>query len=153
MTPTLNFIFRGKNERLQLDELQNSYENGGLGLPNIGVKADALLLKQMCRMLTLPGEKSYNLLGYWLGWFLRDKGLGENFLELYDLGPVSQAMLARFPLHQYMLDNFLEALCRGEVRRNNDPVATSVLSDRFGVLVSKLLSWLAEEIQGVSNSK
>ena len=32
------FIFRGRHERLQLDELQNSYEQGGLGLPNIAVK-------------------------------------------------------------------------------------------------------------------
>ena len=119
------FIFRGRHERLQLDELQNSYENGGLGMPNIGVKADALLLKQMCRMLNLPGEKSFHLLGYWLGYFLRDTELGENFPELYDLGPVSQMMYERFPLHQYMLDTFLEAVGRGEVRRNDGLVATT----------------------------
>jgi len=46
-------IFRGRHERLQLDELQNSYENGGLRLPNIAVKADALLLKQIFRLLNL----------------------------------------------------------------------------------------------------
>ena len=48
------FIFRGRHERLQLDKLHNSYENGGLGLPNFAVKADALLIKQMCRMMNLP---------------------------------------------------------------------------------------------------
>ena len=48
------FIFRGRHEKLKLDELENSYQQGGLGLPNIAVKADSLLLKQMCRMLSLP---------------------------------------------------------------------------------------------------
>ena len=94
------FIFRGRHERLRLDELENSYENGGLGLPNIAVKADSLLLKQMCRMLTLAGEGSFHLLGYWLGGFLRDTGFDESFPELADLGPVSQTMSRTFPLHQ-----------------------------------------------------
>ena len=123
------FIFRGRHERLKLDELENSCEQGGLGLPNIAVKADSLLLKQMCRMLTLPGEESFHLLGYWLGGFLRDTGFDENFPELADLGPVSHTMTRSFPLHQYMLDTFLEAVGRGEVRRNNTPVATTVRQD------------------------
>ena len=123
------FIFRGRHERLKVDELENSCEQGGLGLPNIAVKADSLLLKQMCRMLTLPAEKSFHLLGYWLGGFLRDTGFDENFPELADLGPVSHTMTRSFPLHQYMLDTFLEAVGRGEVRRNNIPVATTVLQD------------------------
>ena len=28
------FIFRGRHKRLKLDELENSFEPGGLGLPN-----------------------------------------------------------------------------------------------------------------------
>ena len=48
------FIFRGHYERLKLEELENSCENGGLALPNIAVKADSLLMKQLCRMLGLP---------------------------------------------------------------------------------------------------
>ena len=98
-------------------------------MPNIAVRADSLLLKQMCRMLNLPGEESFHLLGYWLGGFLRDTGFDENFPELADLGPVSHTMTRSFPLHQYMLDTFLEAVGRGEVRRNNIPVATTVLLD------------------------
>ena len=39
------FICRGCNERLKLEELENSCENGGLALPNIAVKADSLLIK------------------------------------------------------------------------------------------------------------
>ena len=116
------FIFRGRHERLQLDELQNSCEQGGLGLPNIAVKADSLLLKQMCRMMNLPGEKSFHLLGYWIGEFLRDTGLDVSFPELAALGPVSHTMSRAYPLHQYMLDTFLEAVSRGEVKKANGPV-------------------------------
>ena len=39
------FIFKGRQERLKLSELENSPKQGGLGLPNIGVKSDCLLLK------------------------------------------------------------------------------------------------------------
>jgi hypothetical protein len=66
----------------------NSREHGGLSLPNNAVKADSLLIKQMCRLLALPGEESFLLLGYWLGGFLRDTGFGEDFPELADLGRV-----------------------------------------------------------------
>ena len=48
------FIFRGWHERLKLCELENTCEKGGLGLPNISVRADALLMKQLCRILELP---------------------------------------------------------------------------------------------------
>ena len=113
----------------QLNELENTSENGGLGLPNLSVKADSLLIKQMCRMMNQPNEESFHLMGYWLGWFLRDTGVGENFPELYDLGPVSQKMPGRYSLHQYMLNTFVEAVGRGEVMRNNDPVATTVQHD------------------------
>ena len=38
------FIFKGRQERLKLSELENSPKQGGLGLPNIGVKSDCLLM-------------------------------------------------------------------------------------------------------------
>ena len=99
-------------------------------MPNIAVKADSLLLKQMCRMISLPaGDTSFRLVGYWLGGALRDTGWGEDFPQLADIGPVSHTMSRDFPLHQYMLDTFLKAVGRGEVRRNNIPVATTVLLD------------------------
>ena len=41
-------IFQGRHKRLKLDELENSYKQGGLSLPNIGVKADSLIINQMC---------------------------------------------------------------------------------------------------------
>ena len=123
------FIFRGRHKRLQLYELQNSYEQGGLGLPNIAVKADSLLIKQMCRMVNLSDEKSFRLLGYWLGGFLRDTGYGDNFPELADIGPVSHTMSRAFPLHEYMHDTFLEAIGRGEVQRNDHPVLAPAQHD------------------------
>jgi hypothetical protein len=122
------FIFRGRHERLQLDELENNCENGGLGLPNIATKADALLLKQMCRMLNQPDEESFRLLGYWLGGFLRETGFDDNFPELADLGPVSLIM-TKGSLHEYMHDTFLEAVGRGEVKRDNGPVAAPAQHD------------------------
>ena len=82
-------------------------------------------------MLSLPVETSFHLLGYWLGGFLRDTGLGQDYPELADIGPVSLTMSGRFPLHQYMLDTFLEAVFRGEVVSTNDPVATTALHDEL----------------------
>jgi hypothetical protein len=76
-------------------------------------------------MLTLPSDKSYHLLGYWLGAFLRDTGFDENFPELADLGPVSHMMSRNFPLHQHMLDTFLEAVGRGEITRSNLKAVTT----------------------------
>jgi hypothetical protein len=76
-------------------------------------------------MLTLPCEWSIHLLGYWLGGFLRDAGLDENFPELADLCPVSHTMLRSFPLHQHLLDTFLEALGRGKVKKSNMKAATT----------------------------
>ena len=124
------FIFRGRHERLKLDELENSCEDGGLGLPDIAVKADALLLKQMCRMFNKPDEVSFRLLGYWLGEFLRETDYYDNFPELADLGSVSHTMTRTFPLHQHMLDIFLEGVDRREVKKTNDPgVAVPVQHD------------------------
>ena len=124
-----SFIFRGRHERLSLSELENTCEKGGLGLPNILVKADALLIRQMCRILNQPEEESFRMLGYWLGGELRETGFDDNFPELADLGPVSLVMSNSFPLHEYMLNTFQEALGRGEVKRDNGPVAVSAQND------------------------
>ena len=64
-----NFIFKGRHERVKLSEIENSPDQGGLGLPNIGVKSDCLLLKQMCIILNLPNEKKFSSLRILAGWF------------------------------------------------------------------------------------
>ena len=112
------FIFRGRHERLQLSVLENKYEAGGLGLVNIAVKADSLLVKQMCRMMSMPGENSFRVLGYWVGGYL-NKTVWGDFPMLAEAGPVSHSSSKKYPLHQYMLDNFMESLGRGEVDKDN----------------------------------
>ena len=120
-----SFIFRGRHERLKLCELENNCEKGGLGLPNLSVKADSLLMKQFCRILSLPNEDSFRMVGYWLGSFLQDTGLGENFPELAEVGPVSHTMTRHFPLHQHMLDTFMESVGRGEIKNSNIRMVTT----------------------------
>ena len=60
-----SFIFRGRHERLSLYELENTCKQGGLGLPNIAVKAECLLLKQTTRILSKPNETTYR---HNIGW-------------------------------------------------------------------------------------
>ena len=64
-------------------------------------------------------KKSFHLLGYWLGGFLRETNWGVNFPQLSDLGPVSHSLSRNFPIHQYMFDTFIEAIGRGEIKENN----------------------------------
>ena len=71
----------------------------------------------MCRMLALPRENSFRFLGYWVGSFLKDTGLGEKFPALAEVGPVSHMMTRSFPLHRLMLDTFLKGVARGEVKK------------------------------------
>ena len=92
--------------------LENKYEAGGLGLPNIAVKADPLLVKHMCRILSMPDDESYRMLGYWRGNNLSQTGWEEDFTELGEIGPVSRMMSKKFPLHLHMSDTFMESLGR-----------------------------------------
>ena len=70
-------------------------------------------------------RKGSTCFGYWLGGVLRDTGFDESFPELADLGPVSHTMSRSFPLHQHMLDTFIEAVGRGEVKRSNMKAVTT----------------------------
>jgi hypothetical protein len=107
-------------DRLPILARGRSIKNSVSGLPNIAVKVDSLLLKQMCRMISLPaGDNSFRLVGYWLGGALRDTGWGEDFLQLADIGPVSHTMSRDFPLHRYMADSFVEAVGRDEVKNSS----------------------------------
>jgi hypothetical protein len=66
-----SFLFRGKPERLKLEELYNSPSSGGLGLPDVRTKADSLFVKQLTRMLLRQEEGAYHHLSYWLGHHLQ----------------------------------------------------------------------------------
>ena len=102
------FIFKGRQERLKLSELENPVEQGGLGLTCVITKASCLLLRQSLRILSKPEETCYQHLGYWLG-----HRLEEHFPGLLQLGCVSPA-LHQFPLHANMLELLEEGLTRAE---------------------------------------
>ena len=57
--------------------------------------------------------------------FLKETKLGENFPQLAEIGPVSHMMSKSFPLHQYMLDTFLESVSRGEVKETSIKIVTT----------------------------
>ena len=68
---TRKFLWLGRLEHLPYDELHAPVKEGGLGVPNIQAKCDALFLKQTCRML--HGETSCRKhLSYWIGLQLRN---------------------------------------------------------------------------------
>ena len=64
------FLWRGRIEKLPLEELYAPVKEGGLGLPSIQAKGDALLMKQLCRILDSPGSTRDHL-SYWIGMRLR----------------------------------------------------------------------------------
>ena len=77
------FVWTGKLEKLAIDETKNSREEGGMGLVCISSKADALFLRQTCRLLASPDFNSYKHIKYWVGHHLVD--------ELPDMGPGQHA--------------------------------------------------------------
>ena len=62
-----SFIWTGKLEKLALDEIKNSREEGGLGAVCIRSKADALFLRQTCRLVASPQYNSFHHVKYWVG--------------------------------------------------------------------------------------
>ena len=61
------FIWTGKLEKLALDEIKNSREEGGLNVVCIRSKADALFLRQTCRLLASSQFNSFKHVRYWVG--------------------------------------------------------------------------------------
>jgi hypothetical protein len=62
----------GKLEKLALQEVNNPPLSGGLGLPCVRSKADALFVRQTCRLLQDQEQLTYQHVKYWLGQVLRD---------------------------------------------------------------------------------
>ena len=101
-----NFVWRGKLEKLALDETKNPKEQGGLGIVCVGSKADALFLRQTCRLLAEPTFNSFKHIKFWIGHYLQDimpdMGLGQHgdyaevvpeyFNHLKDLFTTAHAM-------------------------------------------------------------
>ena len=76
------FIWTGKLEKLALDEIKISREEGGLNVVCIRSKADALFLRQTCRLLASSQFNSYKHVRYWIGMHMAnvipDMGIGDH---------------------------------------------------------------------------
>ena len=70
------WIGSGKILRVSLEELKNFPEQGGLGLPCVVNRCEALLLSQLLRLLKSNDKKSIGHVGYWLGELLGDLVMG-----------------------------------------------------------------------------
>ena len=66
------FLWRGKLEKLKIDEIDNPVLSCGLNLPCIFSKADSLFLSQTCKLLIDPTSKQNCHVKYWLGLYLRE---------------------------------------------------------------------------------
>ena len=62
----------GKVLRVSLEEIKNCPEMGGMDLPCVKSKSNALLLSQMLRLLRSNDRKSTSQVGYWIGELLGD---------------------------------------------------------------------------------
>ena len=66
------FLWIGKLEKLKLDEVKNPVLLGGLNLPCVISKADALFLSQTCRLLSFPDSNQYKHIMYWVGLYVKE---------------------------------------------------------------------------------
>ena len=116
------FVFQGRPERLKLSEIENSPENGGLGLTCLATKAESLLLRQSLRVLSRPEESCSRHMGFWLGSFLQ-----QAFPHLAQLGPSVPSLYLQFPLHTAILEVLEEGLIREEFNPKKLEEATTKL--------------------------
>ena len=117
-----SFIFQGRPERLKLSELENTVEQGGLGLTCVATKSQCLLLRQSLRILEKPGSTSYCHLAYWLG-----RSLGEPFPRMIEEGQVDRGQLVQYPLHSAILEVLEEGFLREEYKPGKLQEATAKL--------------------------
>ena len=101
-----SFLWLGRLERLQIDEVKNPLCDGGLGLPCISTKADSLFLKQTCRLLMDSRTLQYSHVRYWLGLHLRD------YFPDMALGPHAEIVS---PYFQHMRFLLVQGLTLGDV--------------------------------------
>ena len=100
------FLWAGKLERLQVDELKNLKWAGGLGLPCVYSKANVLFLSQTCRLLVDSTSKQFGHIKYWLGLHLR-----EFMLDMAG-GPHAEIVSKYF---QYMRLLLVEGIVLGDI--------------------------------------
>ena len=94
------FVWVGKLEKLAMDEIKNPREQGGLNIVCVRSKADALFLRQTCRLLAEPDLNSYKHLKFWIGLYLE--------VALPDMGGGDHAEVTP-PYFNHLQELFLEA--------------------------------------------
>ena len=62
----------GKVLRVSIQEIKNSLDKGGLGLPCIGLRSKTLMVSQLLRLLRSGDIMSVEHVGFWLGELLCD---------------------------------------------------------------------------------
>ena len=65
------FLWMGQLETLALDEVKNVPLSGGLRIPCVQNKSDALFIRQTCRILESKDKSPYKHVHYWLGLVLK----------------------------------------------------------------------------------
>ena len=104
------FLWTGKLERLQLDEVKNPPFAGGLDLPCVFSKANALFLKQTCRWLMDSTTKQYGHLKYWIGIHLKE------FFPDMAFGPHAELVC---PYFQHVRMLLVEGFVLGDIKLEN----------------------------------
>ena len=163
------FIWTGKLEKLTLDEIKNSREEGGLNVVCIRSKADALFLRQTCRLLASPQFNSFKHVRYWIGTHLEtvlpDMGTGDHadsvpeyfqhlqrlFLEAHALEVINVNRLNLVPAKQ-IYEDFTSSFPPPKViykyenlpwndiwQRLNHPVLTSKTRDIMFLVIHNIL--------------
>ena len=109
------FLWRGKLEKLEKYETKNELKFGGLAVPCIASKADALFVRQTCRLLNNKENNSRKHIQFWIG------GLFSHLWPDMGQGPHSRIV----PEYFEHLRTLIEEAVRMEVIDKNNLKCTS----------------------------
>ena len=101
-----SFLWFGRLERLQFDELKNPVLAGGLAVPCFASESHSLFLRQTCRLLVNSESLQYTHVRYWIGLHLRD--------YFPDMATGPHAEIAS-PYFQHMRLLLVEGLVLGDI--------------------------------------
>ena len=114
-----SFLWFGRMERLQFDELNNPLLAGGLAMPCVASKSNSLFLRQTCKLLVKTDSLQYSHVKYWIGLHLRD------YFPDMAVGPHAEIVP---PYFQHMRLLLVEGLVLGDI-----------CADRLRIVTAKAL--------------
>jgi hypothetical protein len=82
-------------------------------------------LYYIAQVMPLPGEDRRKVESRLSSFIFRGRHKRLKLCELAEVGPVSHTMTRHFPLHQHMLDTFMESVGRGEIKNSNMRVVST----------------------------